>query len=594
MENRTRCASCVALCNMHQHVHLSGWVNKRRNLGGVIFLDLRDNTGLMQVVVAPDSACFTEAAQLTPESVITVTGQICERSNKNSKLATGAIELVADSITIHSIASELPIQINDASVSDNNKLQQRVLALRGEQLQRNIKMRSKVTHLIRSYLAGYDFIDIETPYLTRSTPEGARDFLVPARTNQGNFYALPQSPQLFKQMLMMSGFDRYYQIARCFRDEDLRADRQPEFTQVDIEVSFMTARQIMERVEDLVKHLFNSVLSLTLPNFPVMTYTDAMYYYGSDKPDLRLANFKFIDITAAFINSAFIDFNNIANNPNNRIVALRVPAIAGLSRKKIDELTSFAEKQGKHLAYIKVNDLVGALEGVAGSISSPLAKQLSACEITSILTQAQAEHGDILLICADANDKVNAVMGALRLKLGYEYPEAFNYVEGWKPLWVVDFPMFEYSEEQQRYVACHHPFTAPKPEHVELINSDPSKCLAQAYDLVLNGWEIGGGSIRIHSPDIQALVFNALGISHEEAQNKFGFLLDNLQYGTPPHGGLALGLDRLVAIMCGAESIRDVIAFPKSNSGQCLLTNAPNQVDIVQLAQLGIEVVKNV
>jgi aspartyl-tRNA synthetase len=464
-----------------------------------------------------------------------------------------------------------------------NRLQHRIIDLRGHKMRHNLMLRAELSRAIRRFLDDEGFLDIETPFLTRSTPEGARDFLVPSRVHKGEFYALPQSPQLFKQLLMVAGFDRYYQIVRCFRDEDLRADRQPEFTQVDIETSFLTELEIRELAERMMRRVFQQVLGVDLPQFPVMTYADAMYYYGSDKPDLRLADFKFIDLTAGLKNSGFKVFNDAANRTDGRVVALKLPATVSLSRKELDELTKFVAIYGaKGLAYLKVNDHTKPNEE---GLQSPIVKFLNSDEITTILELTQAKSGEILLFGADRSKVVNEAMGALRLKLGHEKGLANG---EWKPLWVIDFPMFEYDDAEDRYVACHHPFTSPKDEHIDLLATNPGQCLAKAYDMVLNGWELGGGSLRIYQAEIQSKVFNALKITPEEAQNKFGFLLDNLQYGAPPHGGIAFGLDRIASMMCKAESIRDVIAFPKTTKGQCLLTSAPNSVDDKQLTDLGI------
>lgn len=567
-----------------QIVTLKGWVNKRRDLGGLIFIDLRDREGIVQVVVEPESVCFNDANQIKNEYVIEVTGLVRIRPNPNKEIKTGGIEVVGQKITILNVAQQTPILVDEEGVSEANRLAHRIIDLRGQKMQHNIILRSKLSRAIRDYLDGQGFLDIETPFLTRSTPEGARDFLVPSRVHKGEFYALPQSPQLFKQLLMVAGFDKYYQIVRCFRDEDLRADRQPEFTQVDIETSFLTETEIRNMAEGLIRHAFRNVLNVELPEFPVMTYQDAMYYYGSDKPDLRLEEFKFIDLTAEFKDCGFKVFADAANNPAGRVVALKLPATVTLSRKDLDELTKFVGIYGaKGMPYIKALD-VSSLN--AEGFQSPIVKFLSEQELASLVQKTNLQNGEILLFGADKAKVVNEAMGALRLKLGHEKGLASG---EWKPLWVVDFPMFEYDEEADRYVACHHPFTSPKDEHIDKLVSNPAECLAKAYDIVLNGWELGGGSIRIYKSDIQSKVFDALKISKDEAQNKFGFLLDNLQYGAPPHGGIAFGLDRIASMMCKAESIRDVIAFPKTTKGQCLLTNAPNQVDEKQLTDLGIK-----
>lgn len=568
---------------INQTVSLKGWVHKRRDLGGLIFLDLRDREGIVQVVIDPENPCFKLAEQIKHEYVISVTGTVHLRPTPNPDLKTGQVEVVADVIEILNTANPIPILIDDETTSETNRMTHRIIDLRGQKMQHNLRLRYKVSLAIRNFLDKQGFIDIETPVLTRSTPEGARDFLVPSRTNKGQFYALPQSPQLFKQLLMVAGFDRYYQIVKCFRDEDLRADRQPEFTQVDIETSFLNELQIMGIAQDMIRQVFKTVLEIDLPEFPIMPYSEAMYSYGSDKPDLRIP-LKFIDLTRELASCGFKVFSAAANLPTGRIVALKLPSNVTLSRKEIDDYTQFIGVYGaKGLAYIKVNDLS---KPFTEGLQSPIIKFLSEVELDLILKTTKAENGETLLFGADSSKIVNDAMGALRLKLGQDK----GLVEqSWKPLWVVDFPMFEYDHDEKRYVACHHPFTAPKDEYLEQLESNPGACLAKAYDMVLNGWEIGGGSLRIYQKDIQEQVFNALGIGKEEAQNKFGFLLDNLQFGAPPHGGIAFGLDRIVTLMCHAESIRDVIAFPKTTKGQCLLTNAPNNVDDKQLAEVGIK-----
>lgn len=580
---RTNYCGLITEQYLDQEVTIKGWVHRRRDLGGLIFLDIRDREGLVQVTVEPSAECFADADKLKHEYVTQITGIVRSRPNPNAELRTGKIEILATQVTLLNTAVTTPIIIDDEKVSEMNRLTHRIIDLRGEKMRNNIMLRAKLTRAMRSYLDDAGFVDIETPFLTRSTPEGARDFLVPSRANKGQFYALPQSPQLFKQLLMVAGFDRYYQIVKCFRDEDLRADRQPEFTQVDIETSFLNEEEIREMAEDLIKTTFKKVLNVDLPKLPVMTYTDAMYYYGVDKPDLRI-DMKFVDLSQELKSSTFSVFSDAANDAAKRIVALKLPNSVTLSRKELDELTKFVGIYGaKGLAYIKVNDL--SLADNAG-LQSPIIKFLSADDIQTILAKTNAKNGEIILFGADKIKIVNESMGALRLKLGHEKGLASD---TWQPLWVVDFPMFEYDDEEDRYVACHHPFTSPKDEHLELLKTNPEKCFAKAYDMVLNGWELGGGSIRIHRSDIQSAVFDALRISNEEAQNKFGFLLNNLQYGAPPHGGIAFGLDRIATMMSKAESIRDVIAFPKTTTGQCLLTNAPNDVDDKQLTDLGIK-----
>lgn len=566
-----------------QIVTINGWVHRRRDLGGLIFIDLRDREGLVQIVVEPDSTCFKNANELKNEFVVEISGLVRLRPNPNNELKTGKIEIVANDIKILNTAIPTPILVDEENVSEVNKLTHRIIDLRGQKMRNNIMLRARLTKEIRNFLDETGFLDIETPFLTRSTPEGARDFLVPSRIQKGSFYALPQSPQLFKQLLMVAGFDRYYQIVRCFRDEDLRADRQPEFTQVDIETSFLTEAEIRDMAEKLIRRAFKNVLDVELPNIPTMTYADAMYYYGSDKPDLRLEDLKFVDLTKELKSSGFKVFNDAANNKDGRIVALKFPASVTLSRKDLDELTKFVGIYGaKGLPYIKVNDATNPNEN---GLQSPIVKFLSTDELSTIIHKTEAKDGEIILFGADRSKIVNEAMGALRLKLGHEKGLANG---EWKPLWVVDFPMFEYDEDADRYVACHHPFTSPKDEHIDKLTSNPAECLAKAYDLVLNGWELGGGSIRIFNAEVQSKVFSALKIGAEEAQNKFGFLLDNLQFGAPPHGGIAFGLDRIATMMCKADSIRDVIAFPKTTKGQCLLTNAPNEVDTQQLTDLEI------
>ena len=580
---RTDYCGLINANHLGQKITIKGWVHRRRDLGGLIFLDLRDREGLLQVVAEPNSSCFSHANELKNEYVVEITGTLRNRPNPNKELKTGAFEVLAENITILNTAIQPPILVDDENINEVNRLTHRIIDLRGQKMRNNIMLRAKLSREIRHFLDDEGFIDIETPFLTRSTPEGARDFLVPSRIQKGQFYALPQSPQLFKQLLMVAGFDKYYQIVRCFRDEDLRADRQPEFTQVDIETSFLTEVEIRDMAERLVKNAFQKVLNVELPQFPVMTYNDAMYYYGSDKPDLRLEDLKFVDLTAQMKSCGFKVFNEAANREDGRVVALKFPASVTLSRKEIDELTKFVGIYGaKGLAYIKVNDNTKFSEE---GLQSPVVKFLAPEELKAIIEATNAQNGEIILFGADRTKVVNEAMGALRLKLGHEKGLAKG---EWKPLWVIDFPMFEYDDEADRYVACHHPFTSPKDEYLDKLVSDPAHCLAKAYDIVLNGWELGGGSIRIYRSEIQSKVFDALKISPEEAQNKFGFLLDNLQFGAPPHGGIAFGLDRMATMMCKAESIRDVIAFPKTTKGQCLLTNAPNDVDDKQLAELGI------
>lgn len=580
---RTNYCGLITDSYLDQIVTVKGWVHRRRDLGGLIFFDMRDREGLVQIVAEPETSCFSNANELKHEYVIEVTGLVRSRPNSNKDLNTGNIEILASTITILNTAIPTPILVDDTSVSEMNRLSHRIIDLRGQKMRNNLMVRSKLSREIRRFLDDEGFMDIETPFLTRSTPEGARDFLVPSRVHKGQFYALPQSPQLFKQLLMVAGFDKYYQIVRCFRDEDLRADRQPEFTQVDIETSFLTEAEIRAMAERLIRQAFKNVLNVDLPEFPVMTYADAMYYYGSDKPDLRLENLKFVDLTEELKGSGFKVFSEASKLNDGRIIALKLPSSVTLSRKELDELTKFVGIYGaKGLPYIKVND---ASQPNEEGLQSPIVKFLTHAELDTIVKATNAQDGEIILFAADKAKIANEAMGALRLKVGHEKGLADG---EWKPLWVIDFPMFEYDEEADRYVACHHPFTAPKDEHIEQLATNPAECLAKAYDIVLNGWELGGGSIRIYRSDMQSKVFDALKISPLEAQNKFGFLLDNLQFGAPPHGGIAFGLDRIASMMCKADSIRDVIAFPKTTRGQCLLTNAPNDVDEKQLTDLGI------
>lgn len=576
-----------------QTVTIQGWAHRRRDHGGVIFIDLRDREGLVQVVFDPDTPeAFATADASRNEYVLEITGLVRARpeGTTNSKMVSGQIEILAKGITVLNQAATPPFQIDDENLSENVRLTNRVIDLRRPVMQKNMRLRYRVAMLIRNYLDGLGFIDIETPMLTRSTPEGARDYLVPSRVHDGQFFALPQSPQLFKQLLMVAGFDRYYQIVKCFRDEDLRADRQPEFTQIDIETSFLNEDEIMSITEAMAQHVFKEAINVELGEFPRMAYDDAMRLYGSDKPDLRVS-LQFTELTDLMKTEEFKVFRGAADMENGRVVGLRIPGGASISRKEIDDYTKFVAIYGaKGLAYIKVNDVTNLSNGEGSGLQSPIVKNLSEACLQEIITRTGATTGDLIFFGADKEKIVNEAIGALRLKVGHEKGEAAGYfTRGWKPLWVVDFPMFERDDDAGRWNACHHPFTSPKVEHIEFLKTDPGKCKARAYDMVLNGWEMGGGSVRIHRADMQSTVFEALGIGEEEAQNKFGFLLDNLQFGAPPHGGLAFGLDRLVTLMTGAESIRDVIAFPKTQRAQCLLTNAPNEVDEKQLRELHIK-----
>ncbi|WP_348944169.1 aspartate--tRNA ligase [Chitinibacter sp. FCG-7] len=576
-----------------QTVTLQGWAHRRRDHGGVIFIDLRDREGIVQVVVDPDTPdAFATADASRSEFVLEIKGIVRARpeGTTNAKMISGQIEVLAKDIIILNKAETPPFQIDDENLSENVRLTNRVIDLRRPTMQRNLRLRYQVALLVRNFLDTKGFIDIETPMLTRSTPEGARDYLVPSRVHDGQFFALPQSPQLFKQLLMVAGFDRYYQITKCFRDEDLRADRQPEFTQIDIETSFLNEEEIMSLTEEMARHVFKQAINVDLGEFPRMAYDDAMFYYGSDKPDLRV-DLKFTELTDLMKTEEFKVFRGAADMEGGRVVGLRIPGGAVLSRKDIDDYTKFVGIYGaKGLAYIKVEDVNNITNGEDSGLKAPIVKFLSVEALKTIIERTGAQNGDIIFFGADKRKIVDEAIGALRIKIGHERGEAGGYfTKSWKPLWVVDFPMFEYDEDGKRWNACHHPFTSPKAEHLELLKTSPGECKARAYDMVLNGWEMGGGSVRIHQADVQSTVFDALGIGEEEAQNKFGFLLDNLKFGAPPHGGLAFGLDRLVTLMTGAESIRDVIAFPKTQRAQCLLTNAPNAVDEKQLRELHIK-----
>ena len=571
--------------HLGQTVTVCGWVHRRRDHGGVIFIDLRDREGLVQVVCDPDAPeTFKTADRLRGEFVIQVAGKVRERpaGMVNPNLPSGEVEVLAQAIAILNPSLAPPFQTDDENLSETVRLEHRVLDLRRPYMQSNLRLRYRVAMAVRNFLDRHGFIDVETPMLTRSTPEGARDYLVPSRMHAGYFYALPQSPQLFKQLLMIAGFDRYYQIVKCFRDEDLRADRQPEFTQIDVETSFLDQREITQIMEELIRHVFKEVLDVALPNpFLRLSYDQALARYGSDKPDLRVP-LELTELTDAVRDVEFKVFRDAAGLKDGRVAALRVPRGGELTRKEIDDLTEFVKIYGaKGLAYIKVNDRAKS----AGGLQSPITKFLHEAALKAILERSGAENGDLIFFGADKAKIVNEALGALREKVGHERGLM---QPGWQPLWVLDFPLFEWDEEEKRWMAMHHPFTSPADGHEDLLETNPGAARAKAHDIVLNGWEIGGGSVRIHRQDVQQKVFRALDIGPEEAQAKFGFLLEALQYGAPPHGGIAFGLDRIVALMAGADSIRDVIAFPKTQRAQCLLTHAPNTVDERQLRELHI------
>ena len=586
---RTHYCGLVTEALQGQSVSLCGWVNRRRDHGGVIFIDLRDREGYVQVVCDPDRAdMFKIAEDIRNEFCVQIKGVVRLRPEGtiNEQLKSGKIEVLCHELVVLNPSVTPPFQLDDDNLSETTRLTHRVLDLRRPYMQKNLMLRYRVSMAVRKFLDANGFVDIETPMLTKSTPEGARDYLVPSRVHDGHFFALPQSPQLFKQLLMVAGFDRYYQITKCFRDEDLRADRQPEFTQIDIETSFLGEEEIRALFQDMIKGVFNQVLDIDLGDFPIMAYSEAMHRFGSDKPDLRI-QLEFTELTDVMTDVDFKVFSGPATSKGGRVVALRVPGGGEMSRGEIDAFTEFVKIYGaKGLAWIKVNEVAKGREG----LQSPIVKNLHDKAIAEILSRSGAQDGDLLFFGADKAKVVNDAIGGLRLKIGHS---DFGKKQGllqdrWAPLWVVDFPMFEFDEEAGRYNAVHHPFTAPKDGHEDWMVTAPEKCIAKGYDMVLNGWEIGGGSVRIHRADVQQKVFDALKITPEEAQIKFGFLLDALQYGAPPHGGLAFGLDRIVTLMTGADSIRDVIAFPKTQRAQCLLTQAPSLVDEKQLRELHI------
>ncbi len=593
MAMRTHYCGLVTEALLGQTVSLCGWVNRRRDHGGVIFVDLRDREGYVQVVCDPDRAeMFAIAEDLRNEFCIQVQGLVRARpeGTVNDNLQSGKIEVLCHALTVLNPSVTPPFQIDEDNLSETTRLTHRVLDLRRPYMQNNLMLRYRVSMEVRKFLDANGFVDIETPMLTKSTPEGARDYLVPSRVHDGQFFALLQSPQLFKQLLMVAGFDRYYQITKCFRDEDLRADRQPEFTQIDIETSFLGEEEIRDMFQGMICTVFQNTIGVDLGVFPVMSYADAMHIYGSDKPDLRV-KLQFTEMTDVMKDVDFKVFSGAATMKGGRVVALRIPGGAresgGLSRGEIDAYTEFVKIYGaKGLAYIKVNELAKGRDG----LQSPIVKNIHDAAIAELLQRTGAQDGDLIFFGADKAKVVNDAIGALRIKIGHSEFGKNNglFEKGWAPLWVVDFPMFEFDEEAQRYTATHHPFTAPKDGHEDWMVTAPEKCISKGYDMVLNGWEMGGGSVRIHRADVQQKVFDALKITPEEAQLKFGFLLDALQYGAPPHGGLAFGLDRIITLMTGAESIRDVIAFPKTQRAQCLLTQAPSPVDEKQLRELHI------
>ena len=585
---RTHFCGDLNKTHVETEVKLCGWAHRRRDHGGVIFIDLRYKKGLAQIVIDPDTPeAFKAGESIRNEFVLQVICKVRLRpeGTVNKNLPSGEVEMLASEVLILNSSLTPPFMLDDETISESVRLESRYIDLRRDVMQKNLRLRYDISKNFRNYLDKNDFMEIETPILTRSTPEGARDYLVPSRVHQGEFFALPQSPQLFKQMLMISGFDRYFQIARCFRDEDLRADRQPEFTQLDIELSFSSENEIMQINEGMIRQMFSDTMDIKLPNtFPQLTYAEAMNKYGSDKPDLRVI-LELVDLTEELKKVEFKVFSSAANMTNGRVAALKIPGGSELSRSEIDAYTEFVKIYGaRGLAYIKVNDITQLDEN---GLQSPIVKNIDVDALKAIMDKTNASNGDLIFFGADKEKIVNEALGALREKIGHDKGHVNDLI--WAPLWIVDFPMFDFDEENKRWNALHHPFTAPKDGHEDLLDSDPGKCLSKAYDMVINGSEVGGGSIRIHKSDVQSKVFKALNISKDESAEKFGFLLEALQYGAPPHGGIAFGLDRIVTLLAGAESIRDVIAFPKTQKAQCLLTNAPNEVDDKQLRELHIK-----